>query len=1145
MSDFRFLEPHWVHALWALVAVLGVLFWLERRGGEALDRLMASRLQERLVQKPSPSSRRVSLLLVGLACAFLVLALMRPQWGLHYVPAARVGAEIMVCLDVSKSMLAEDVAPSRLERAKAEIRDLLPFLDGDYVGLIAFAGRASVLAPLTPDFGFLRLVLEGVGTNSVTRGGTHLEEPIRKAVEGFAAAGDLSRAILLITDGEDHDSFPMDAATAAAEIGVKIIAIGLGDEAGSDVIVTDPRTGARTRLLDSDGRPVRTRLDGEMLRQIALATGGAYVPAGTGTLDLESIYRTHIAPLKRGALERRGKAVRYEGYQWAVLLGLISLVLSVGVAGHNVSTLPAPGGKATRKAVALLLLGMLFAAAMSQATSSARASESDTAPTQEGEVGQTPVPAPGAEATSGENQPEDPREVYNRGLGALNADQLEEAETDLETARSSAGNDGVLRYRATYNLGLTAARQADQLMASHPEDALKQLQRAADWFREAVRLRPAEEDPRHNLEVVLKRALVLRDALLKRDPGDWSGALEELSSQERALVAELRETLERVAAEPGPNGVEDMRRQFRGLAATQRTILSDADGLANRVWEERDTLQAKPEEERSPEDATRLVQLENLLHYLHRARERMGQARSQLRERQAERAYRRGSAALSELRRAQDQLRSPVQVLDGVIQEAVELASGTAILGASIASLPAATAPVDPPVWLTTDYLREGQQSLSERTSELHARLEAGLAADPGATPNPDIAELLALVREAEPLVARGKQAFERAHASLIEEDLPQANAAQVEAIRALLDARERFLDLRSLIEAAYADQLRIRSVLLPEEEESALPLAEMLPTLRELQTRNVDRGERLQRMIAAEQGRLGAGAETGPAEAIEAERLAAAEALLKRTREAMREVQTSLGRQDSESANPADLALATAAVAKATEGLAELRRLFFSIVQRLQDTARRQLELNDQTQDATALFSSSPESGTATLGPLIPRQEALARIAGELADALEEQSRQSVAQPLEDPNVAASTASSEAEQAQRLRRAGEFVLGAHDDMTQAADGMKPEPPEFERTREHQDTALAQLAQAIALLTEPPPQDSQQQESESCDQPNPSEQGGEKQTGPDPSQARVSDPAQLLQAVRDRAAQRQRERSKGERSGYESVEKDW
>lgn len=137
--------------------------------------------------------RVLRLVYLGLTGLALIVALMRPQWGISYEKLPHVGAQIMICLDVSRSMLAEDVVPSRLERAKAEIVDLLDLLDGEQVGLIAFAGKATVLCPLTTDFGFLKLILGETGPHTVGRGGSRLEEPIRKAVAGFGEAADLSR----------------------------------------------------------------------------------------------------------------------------------------------------------------------------------------------------------------------------------------------------------------------------------------------------------------------------------------------------------------------------------------------------------------------------------------------------------------------------------------------------------------------------------------------------------------------------------------------------------------------------------------------------------------------------------------------------------------------------------------------------------------------------------------------------------------------------------------------------------------------------------------------------------------------------------------------------------------------------------------
>ena len=148
-------------------------------------------------------------------------------------------------------------------------------------------------------------------------------------MDGFREAGDIQRLILLVTDGEDHDSYPLEAAKAAQEKGVRIVSIGFGDEAGSKIEVTDPRTGARSFVKDRNGNDVVSRLDGETLREIALQTDGAYVPAGTGAMDLESIYRTHIASMLRGSTDAEQQIVRNEAYQWLVLAALVLLFMGL------------------------------------------------------------------------------------------------------------------------------------------------------------------------------------------------------------------------------------------------------------------------------------------------------------------------------------------------------------------------------------------------------------------------------------------------------------------------------------------------------------------------------------------------------------------------------------------------------------------------------------------------------------------------------------------------------------------------------------------------------------------------------------------------------------------------------------------------
>ncbi len=338
MLDLDLAHPERVHLLWAVAALLAALLALDARGRDALDRFVSSAMQRRLAVGPSRLRRVLRIALVALALVLAVIALLRPQSrSTESTEAREATAEVMVVLDVSRSMLAEDVAPSRLERAKAEVTELVAALPGHRVGLIAFAGRASVLCPLTPDRGFFRLVLRTAGPDAVTRGGTEIGTALRAAIEGFEPGGG-AKLIVLLTDGEDHESYPLDAAKEAAAAGVRIVSIGFGDEAGSEIPIVDPDTGARESLRDRDGRVVVSRLDGETLRAIALETDGAYVPAATGVLDLESIVRRHVEPLlTAGAASavRTVRAERYQGFLLAAMLAIVGAVLlgsGIGVA---------------------------------------------------------------------------------------------------------------------------------------------------------------------------------------------------------------------------------------------------------------------------------------------------------------------------------------------------------------------------------------------------------------------------------------------------------------------------------------------------------------------------------------------------------------------------------------------------------------------------------------------------------------------------------------------------------------------------------------------------------------------------------------------------------------------------------------------
>jgi len=330
-----FANPHLVHGVWLAVALVAVLATLEFRHRDLLGRFVSPAMRGRLASEPSAARRVAKLALVFVTLLCGVLALMRPQTpgGTEAIAARRVSADIMVVLDVSKSMLAEDAAPNRLARAKADVMEFVDRVTGHRVGLVAFAGRASVMSPLTTDYGFFHLVLKGVDTDAVSRGGTRIGDAVHKAVAAFGPNRGVSRLMLLITDGEDHDSYPLDAAQEAADAGIRIVAIGFGSEEGSEITLTDPDTGARTLLFDADGTVVRSRLDGELLRELALRTEGVYVPAGTSALDLDAIVEAHIEPLVEDAGARLQRRAPTEHYFWLVLAAIGTLVAAVWVAG--------------------------------------------------------------------------------------------------------------------------------------------------------------------------------------------------------------------------------------------------------------------------------------------------------------------------------------------------------------------------------------------------------------------------------------------------------------------------------------------------------------------------------------------------------------------------------------------------------------------------------------------------------------------------------------------------------------------------------------------------------------------------------------------------------------------------------------------
>ena len=270
-----------------LIFLIPVFFILQALVLSLRRRRIRKMGDERLVSLLMPSYSRaktwVRLTLFSIGFFFLVIGLSRPQIGAKLKEHKTRGAEIMIVLDVSNSMLAEDYSPNRLERAKLAISRLVDKLRDDRIGLVVFAGNSFVQLPITTDYVSAKMFLSSISTESVTIQGTAIGEAINTAVKSFSAQSEKSRAVIVITDGENHEDDPVQAASQAAQLGVKVYTIGVGSPEGKPIPV------GGELMKDKDGNIVVTRLDEAVLRDVASAGGGLYVRAGNNEFGLNPI----------------------------------------------------------------------------------------------------------------------------------------------------------------------------------------------------------------------------------------------------------------------------------------------------------------------------------------------------------------------------------------------------------------------------------------------------------------------------------------------------------------------------------------------------------------------------------------------------------------------------------------------------------------------------------------------------------------------------------------------------------------------------------------------------------------------------------------------------------------------------------------
>jgi Ca-activated chloride channel family protein len=284
-----FAKAEYLTLLWSMPAAAAFLLWAGRQRRAALKRLGQPRLIATLAGSISAARRRWKTGLWFTALLALIVATARPRWGTQVWVSAREGVEVVVALDVSSSMLAEDIKPNRLARAKLTIEELMTRLGGNDVGLVSFSGAAFVQFPLTNDFSTARSFLDAAQPETISRPGTALEEALRVAMGAFPEKVATNRVILLLTDGEGHEGDPIRAAQEAANEGVTIHAIGFGSPTGEPIPIRDANGTLTGYKKDQQGQMVLSRLDEITLQRIAGEAGGLYFRASAGGQEIDAL----------------------------------------------------------------------------------------------------------------------------------------------------------------------------------------------------------------------------------------------------------------------------------------------------------------------------------------------------------------------------------------------------------------------------------------------------------------------------------------------------------------------------------------------------------------------------------------------------------------------------------------------------------------------------------------------------------------------------------------------------------------------------------------------------------------------------------------------------------------------------------------
>jgi Ca-activated chloride channel homolog len=496
--------------LWLLLVIppglLAFFWWSWRVRQKLMTQFIQARLLPGLIAGVSTTRQKMRAAMIIGAVICFIFALARPQWGYFQEEVAQRGLDIVVAIDTSKSMLASDITPNRLTRAKLAALGLMQEAKSDRLGLVAFAGSAFLECPLTIDDAAFQQSVDSLDIHTISEGGTSLSEAINTAAKAFKE-GDNYKVLVLFTDGEDNDTGAEDAAKSAAKDGLRIFTVGIGTAAGDLLQYRDER-GNLQYVRDDQGNVVKSHLNEPLLKQIAADAGGGYYSL-SGANTMENLYARSLAPLPKSESQEQWVRRPYERYHWPLALGIILLIVEIffpertASARRNLRGQPQFLESDKPAAVIAAIIALLVLPTV--------ASASPASAMEDYKAGRFAAAQKEFERLAQADKKGDLRFIFNAGDAAYRATNYDDALKDYTAALSSP--DVKLQQKAYFNIGNVQHRQGEAMLGQETVDldaVQEQWEQSAKTFQNAVTLDSKDADAAHNLEYAKKSVAMIQ-----------------------------------------------------------------------------------------------------------------------------------------------------------------------------------------------------------------------------------------------------------------------------------------------------------------------------------------------------------------------------------------------------------------------------------------------------------------------------------------------------------------------------------------------------------------------------------------------------------------------------------------------------------